>query len=498
MNNAKEETDQLALQSVRSLALISASEEPFETDGVDEIQLITESLKDQIDATDIMISDKQGEIVAHSSNNKIGSRLKGDDTYTALVFGGTYTKRIHEDGSEFVRGYSPIYIDYGDYFKLEGVATVSFSLNEMRQDVWFQILQVITITFIVFLIGAAGAIWVSKSIRNDTLGLEPYQISNLYTERDAILQSIKEGLIAFDQEQKITMINQTAKDLFQIEQNTDNKYANDILPENILNAFISNSPLSNEEITYKEKSLIFSRTPVIEKGKASGAVVTFRDKTEIKQMLNAFSEVKSYSEDLRAQTHEFTNKLYVLLGLIQLGLYEEAEDMIQAESNAHQSKAKVLFNQLHDDKLQAILLGKTGIASERKIDFTIKEDSYLNSMPPHISLSQLIVIVGNLIDNAFEALKDQNVKIVSFFITDLGDDIVMEIEDNGPGIPEDITKQIFERGFSSKGAGRGYGLFNVMNEINELQGNFEWHHKKEGGTIMTVYLPKENGGFFDD
>ena len=74
-------------------------------------------------------------------------------------------------------------------------------------------------------------------------------------------------------------------------------------------------------------------------------VASFRDKTELKSLINTISEVRKYSEDLRAQTHEFTNKLYVLSGLLQLGQYKDAFEFIQKESAVHQTQNRILFDQ---------------------------------------------------------------------------------------------------------------------------------------------------------
>ena len=159
----------------------------------------------------------------------------------------------------------------------------------------------------------------------------------------------------------------------------------------------------------------------------------FEDKTELKKLMNTISEVRDYSEGLRAQTHEYANKLYLLSGLLQLERYQDAYEFIQKEAALHQHRNQILFNQIHDANVQAILFGKLGRASEKKINLEIDADSYVDSLPSHIGVADIITIIGNLIDNAFEAVKQQTEKKVAFSITGLGNDIIIEVTDYGKG-----------------------------------------------------------------
>ncbi|MFP3416388.1 sensor histidine kinase, partial [Bacillus sp. SIMBA_074] len=80
---------------------------------------------------------------------------------------------------------------------------------------------------------------------------------------------------------------------------------------------------------------------------------------------------------------------------------------------------RVVFEQIKDTKVQALLLGKIGKASEKKIIFEIDSQSYLEKLPDHIKLSQLTLILGNIIDNALEAVSGMEEPLVKFFATDI-------------------------------------------------------------------------------
>lgn len=208
-------------------------------------------------------------------------------------------------------------------------------------------------------------------------------------------------------------------------------------------------------------------------------------------MLNALSEVRRYSEDLRAQTHEFTNKLYVLSGLLQLQHYDEAIELIQKESSLHLNKNRLVLEQIKDKTVQAILLGKISKASEKKVDFAIDENTSLDTVPEHIDMTKLITILGNLIDNAIEAVEGNQVKEVIFFATDIGEDIIFDITDNGVGIEKESMARLFDTGFSTKQAfDRGYGLASVKDSVDELGGVIEVYNKTDGGAVFSVFIPK--------
>ncbi len=145
--------------------------------------------------------------------------------------------------------------------------------------------------------------------------------------------------------------------------------------------------------------------------------------------------------------------------------------------------------------LLVILLGKIGVASEKKILFEMNQESYLEKLPDHILLSQVTLILGNIIDNAFDAVADVKKPTISFFATDIGENIVFEISDNGKGISDEDLSSIFQMGFTSKEgeSKRGYGLANAEKAVKELGGMIEVDNGLEN-TIFTVYLPKDLQG----
>ncbi|WP_078410228.1 ATP-binding protein [Priestia abyssalis] len=488
----KRQVEQLALQTAKSISFMPEIKEAFQTANPQgDIQPIIEQAREQAGAANVLVENREKIIYSYVHPNSIGRKIVDDQSYRALIFGGYYTLEGTGVIGPALMGKAPIILEHEGYNQVVGVVTVEFSKREIQINILNRIKTIILVSMAVLVVGIVGGVFLARNIRNDTLGLEPHEIASLYRERSAILLSIKEGIIAIDQNGFIAMMNHSAKNMLDIKEEYSHQHINDILPHSHMEKVLKTGIVENDqEISFNEKVFILNLTPVLENGQMVGAVASFRDKTELQRLIDTLSEVRKYSEDLRAQTHEFTNKLYVLSALLQLGRYTEAFEFIQKESNVHQSQNRILFDQILDPTVQAILLGKLGKASEKKIQLDIDSDSTLSPLPEHIGISHLVTIIGNIIDNAFDAVAHQPEKIVSFFVTDIGHDIVIEIADSGKGISDGQIDVIFSKGFSTKGENRGYGLANVKEMVDILKGSIEIAHRKGGGTIFTIYLPK--------
>lgn len=458
----------------------------------EDLQHLVERVRNQIDANYIVITDRDGGMLTHSNPEQIGKSISmNGSSFKAVVFGGYYTVKTDEIIGASLTGKAPIFNQRG---QILGVVTVGFLIDDIKQSISSRVKRILFFAVLMILTGIFVSIFLAKHIRRDTLGLEPKEIATLFRDRNTILSSIDDGIIAIDPESKITMLNLAAAKLFHI--NNSSKFYGEsikkLLPDlDYERVLKQRKKVDNVEINVSDQTVILNMMPVIDNSNLFGGVITLRDKTEIQKTVNTLSEVQRYSEDLRAQTHEFTNKLYAISGLMQLEYYEDAIRLIQSEIETNELNNRMVFEQIKDPKVQAILLGKLGKASEKKIDFQIDPNSSLETLPPHIKAVQLTTIIGNLADNAFEEVLKKKKRNVSFFALDLGKDIIFEVTDNGDGIPEEAISSIFENGFSTKGSkNRGFGLANVKRTVSILNGDIHISYNKEG-TTFTVYLPKE-------
>src|SRR5699024_3166159 len=263
------------------------------------------------------------------------------------------------------------------------------------------------------------------------------------------------GLIALDDEGKVTLINDVAKRMLNITSDCLDESVDSILPNGDRNMNLLEKKERTYEINLNNIPVILRSVPLENN---SGSIITIVDKTEITELKDALDAVKRYADDLRAQTHEFSNKLYVILGLTQLGEYEKVLDMITEEIEINEYSNRIMFEQIEDRHVQAILLGKISKASEKKVKFHIDENSHLSTLPAFIKRSHLTTIIGNLVDNAIEAVLESDNKTITFFALDYGNDIIFEVSDEGKGIDKQSFNRLFEKGFSTKKSNsRGYG-----------------------------------------
>ncbi|MEH7305525.1 sensor histidine kinase [Neobacillus drentensis] len=489
----EENRGRMALEISKTVSYIPTIIAAFQTsDPPKTIQPIAEKIRKETGAEFVVIGNKDGTRYSHPLKSMIGKKMTGGDNERAIKKGEYYVSKAKGSLGPSIRGKSPILNKKGDVI---GIVSVGFLLEDVHQQIMNNVTKVLLVSLFAFLISLFGSILLGRNIRKDTMGLEPFEIAALYKEKNAVLHGVKEGILAIDKDGYITMMNQPAKRLLHINGSVRHLKVDGLFPSDYLYEVLkSGNPQVDKEMVWKDKTVIVNCTPLFQESAISGVVASFRDKTEIEQMLNTLSEVNRYSEDLRAQTHEYTNKLYVLLGLLQLGENEQAIDMIQSETQVLQFQNSIVFNHIEDTKVQAILLGKLGKASEKKIKFEIVSDSYLKELPSHFKISNLIVILGNLIDNAFEAVSGIDSPNVKFFATDIGSDIIFEIADNGKGITAKEVPLLFERGFTSKNGDepRGFGLSNAEDAVIEMNGMIEVQSTPESGTVFTVYLPKEN------
>ena len=223
-----------------------------------------------------------------------------------------------------------------------------------------------------------------------------------------------------------------------------------------------------------------------------GVVSSFRLKDELDLVSQRLTQSEQYSQTLRSQTHEYANKLNTIAGLIELGANKQALELISSETQAQQALIHLLVNAVEDPVLSGCIIGKFNRAREMGLNLTLDEESTIGALPQHIKSEQIITVLGNLLDNAYEASIKTKATSILLSMTDIGKDIIIEVEDRGPGIDDKVEQQIFNKGYSSKQeGGHGWGLYLAKQIVSLLAGHIQISRPEKGGTRITVYLPKE-------
>lgn len=216
---------------------------------------------------------------------------------------------------------------------------------------------------------------------------------------------------------------------------------------------------------------------------------------KIKKEFLAFTEdfegTKFLVDSMRANNHDFTNKLHVILGLIQIGQYDKAVSYIQNISIIQRETISKVMNSIENPSFAALIVGKIARSSECNVKFILNEGSCLKNEDISIPSEALVTITGNLIDNALDSMnKDtsKNEKELSLGIYTRPGELLIIVKDTGTGIPVEIKEKIFENGFSTKGPGRGIGLYHVKQLVSSLGGTITVESQVGTGTCFMVNL----------
>ncbi|MEK4014251.1 ATP-binding protein [Peribacillus sp. FSL M8-0224] len=500
-NNLKQETGEKALSVAQTISLLPEIKQAFRTDHPSVIiQPIAERIRRQIDAEFIVIGDENETRLSHPNPDLIGKKMVGGDNAEVWDGKSIITESTGTLGPS-IRGKSPIIANE----KVIGVVSVGYLQDDIEKEVSSIQRKIVLIISFILIGGLLVAFFISFNIKKAILGLEPKEIAWMFQEKHAILESIHEGIIAIDVHGKITIVNETAHKILHIPKDVmlrGQKIEEVITHTHLLDVVSTAQAEYDQEFMIDGEVFLASRIPILNgQGEIIGAVASLRNKSELSNLLQELSHVKAYAEGLRAQTHEYSNRLYTLLGLIQLGSYKEAMDFISKEVDVTQGFIHFLMKEVPDPIIAGFILGKVSLASELKIDFTIDRESSFKDIPSEIDRDLLVTIIGNLINNAFEAVREneREEKRVSLFVTDLGKELIIEVEDNGKGMSSEVTELIFRNGFTTKShqTNSGIGLSLVQEAIDGLGGYITFSTKEGEYTIFTVAIPKDRGGLND-
>ncbi|WP_096201717.1 ATP-binding protein [Bacillus sp. FJAT-45350] len=482
-----------ALNVAQAVSEIPEVIEAFYTENpTDQIQPIVEAIRLKTGSEFIVIGNREGVRYSHPVEERIGKVMVGDDNERALFLGESYISEAIGSLGPSIRGKVPIFSNDG---QIIGVVSVGFLLDDVEMtigtyvaDIWFWIILCI-------ILGVIGATLISLHVKKSILGLEPEEIGQLYQEREKVFQSIHEAIIAVDKEGYVTMYNHTAQQVLNVDDGQGiGQHIKDLLPHTqIMEVLNTGSSQFNQELWVNEERYIVNRVPIYYEERIIGAVSTFRNRTEIERLAKELSKVKQYSEALRVQTHEFSNKLNTISGLLQLNQISEAIEFINKESKKQQQWIHFLIHSVTDSYVSAVLLGKLNRAHELGITMTIDSTSELLTPLTEKQRDGLVTILGNLLENAYDAvLEIKGEHKVNIFFTDIGHEIIFEIDDNGRGISPINEEKVFDKGYTTKeGSHRGIGLFLVHETLKELDGSLSLESSDLGGACFILAIPKK-------
>jgi two-component system CitB family sensor kinase len=416
----------------------------------------------------VVITDQDGLRYTHPNPALIGQHLEEP---VQVLDGQTHVGI--DDGSlgRSANGKAPVLSPSGQVI---GQVSVGILETTVASQLVAQSRVIALYLLIALAVGVTVALLLARSMKRKTFGLQLREISSLLQERDAMLHGIREGVLGFDAAGRVTLVNDEARRLLGLGGQVIGEPLTRTLPPGRLRDVLTGAVTGVDRVVLtKESVLVVNHRAVVIAGRPAGSVITVQDRTEMEELIRELDSATGLAHALRAQEHEFANRLHVIGGLLDLQEIDEARTYLDTVAAVHTGSAEDLRARISPPVIAALLLAKHSIAAERDVTVTVTKDSHLD-LPTGAAAQNVMTILGNLIDNAVDAVADQPApRQVSVTITDASS-IVIVVADTGPGVPTEHLTDIFVDGYSTKALTgdrrRGIGLALVRRVVNRAGG----------------------------
>ncbi|MGA5896967.1 sensor histidine kinase [Streptomyces venetus] len=342
-------------------------------------------------------------------------------------------------------------------------------------------------------VGALAAWLISRRVHRQTRDLAFSDIAALLSEREAMLHGIREGVVALDRAGRIRLLNDEAQRLLSIGDTAVGRSPDEALGTGRTADVLAGRVTGTDLLTVRgQRVLVANRMPTDD----GGAVATLRDRTELEQLGRELDSTRGLIDALRAQDHEHANRMHTLLGLLELEMYDDAVEFVGEVVGDHRATAEQVTERIEDPLLAALLVGKATVAAERGVALWVSDRTRL---PDRLIDSRgLVTVVGNLVDNALDAVAGKPHARVEVELRAEGRTAILRVRDTGPGIPPEHRELIFTEGWSTKKPPahreRGIGLSLVRRFAERQGGTATVGEAHGGGAEFTVVLPEALAG----
>ena len=442
----------------------------------------------------ILLADSHNTLLYAPTHSLIGSSYVGSVQQQALLRASPYTSDdTGLTGMEHA-AYAPVFDSTG---AVSGFVMVGIYAHNMMDLAMDASIRMIFIGVLAALVGFFLALRLSERIKRTLMGYEPEALKQHYLQRDDILEALEEGILAIDKTAHITYLNRSAAQMLSLDyDHALGAPLHTIYPNSTLNLILKHKR-SEYNVAIKSLSnvqILADRLPLYEHGSLVGAVSIFRNRTEVTKLAEDLTGVQHMVDAMRAYTHEFMNKLHVILGLLEVGDTQRAQEYIMDTTRTQQDAIGRIIHQIKSPSVAALLVGKTSRANELGIHLTLDRESTLSETHDWIPSDVYITILGNLIENAIENLNRPNcpTKEITISIFEQPDSILLCVEDTGTGIPPEYRKHLFQCGVSTKGKNRGTGLSLVADLVETYHGQIRVESECGVGSAFLVTFQKSN------
>lgn len=458
------------------------------------IQTFVERVQSELSNVDVMVvADIHDKRYGHTKADRVGFQFSAQDHARAIQNGETYVSVGPGTLGDSMRAFTPVRDTDGTILGFVMAGTLLDSIAQAKRLI---ILMIVAFVLLGGSVGILGAVLMARYIKKSLLGYEPEDIARLYLENQGILATVHEGIIAIDQQERITLINDAARRYLRLCGQCEGKLIGEVFPLSKLPEVLKDRQ-ARLDVPYAlgEMMVISNNIPIVDReNRLMGGVCTFRDQTEMNRLAEQMTGVKRVVDALRATTHEFKNKLHVILGMVEMEQYQQVRKYIGSVNDQVQGCISDTMNHISEPTIAALIIGKSQRCNELRIQWELSQASDFANRE-QFDVHALVVILGNLLDNAMDALNTVDTEDRRLFVEIRDDEGPLQIvvRDNGPGIAE--PQRIFEKGYTTKAESRGYGLFLLKEQVEKYGGVVRVNSTLGCGAEFIIQMTK--GGSHD-
>ncbi|MEV5811916.1 sensor histidine kinase [Streptomyces mutabilis] len=448
------------------------------------VQRESERIRAATGAEYVVVMDRRGVRWSHTDPERVGETVSTDP---GQALAGREVMEI-DDGTlgRSARGKVPLRDGEG---AVVGAVSVGIAYDSVRARLIHAIPGLFAYAGGALAVGALAAWLISRRVQRQTRDLAFSDIAGLLAEREAMLHGIREGVVALDRGGRVRLLNDEAQRLLGIGGETVGLSPDEALGGGRTADVLAGRVTGTDLLTVRgQRVLVANRMPTDD----GGAVATLRDRTELEQLGRELDSTRGLIDALRAQDHEHANRMHTLLGLLELEMYDDAVEFVGEVVGDHRVTAEQITERIQDPLLAALLVGKATVATERGVALWVSERTRL---PDRLVDSRgLVTIVGNLVDNALDAVAGTPHARVEVELRVRGRTATLRVRDTGPGIPAEHRELAFTAGWSTKEPPahrqRGIGLSLVRRLAERQGGSATVGEAPGGGAEFVVVLPE--------
>ncbi|WP_328828813.1 sensor histidine kinase [Nocardioides acrostichi] len=458
------------------------------TDPSRRIQPFAEEVRRDADVDFVVVMALDRTRYSHPTPENIGKPFVGD--LGDAPEGGVFTQQYTGTLGPSMRAVVPVTDDDG---RVRALVSVGITITAIDDALTRDLVTIGVAALAVLAVGALGAWLLARRLRRQTHGLGEAEMTRMYEYYSAVLHAVREGLLLLDGEGRVQLVNDEARRLLDLPDDVLGRDLADLdLPPGLVAAARGGHRESDDLYLAGDRMLLVSSAPASWEGREVGSVVTLRDHTELRSVTGELDVVRGLTESLRSQSHEAANRLHTVVSLVETGHTEEAIDFATEELQVARLMTDRLVGAVGDPVLAALLLGKNADAAERGAELVVEGEL---SDPEALGLTprDLVTLLGNLVDNALDAVAGQPTRRVRVRLSEGADGASIAVGDSGPGLSASDADTVLARGWTAKaepGSGRGLGLALVLQVARSHDGDLVVERSDLGGAELIVQVPR--------